>query len=206
MDMDFKEAESKYFELKGRLEAGALRPEQFQAQVGQLRVQDGLGRYWAIDARSGGWLLYDGINWMPAQRPDGESPLAPPTYPHTLRRGGAPLLTIGAVAVAALLCLVALGGAGLILSRSRGVQDDAVISQAQAARIADHLIGEQFPDLRAAERTIGSYQNPAGTQFWTVTYRRQVQTQVEGRTYSLPRIVIISVDKVTGQTSAAVSD
>lgn len=204
--MDFKGAQRKYFELKGRMEAGTLTPEQFQAQVDQLRVQDGQGRHWAIDARSGGWLLYDGANWMPAQPPDGVSPLAPPSYPDAPRRGGAPILAIGAVAVAALLCLVALGGAGLILARSRGVQDEAIISQEQAVRMAEHLIGEQFPDLRGAETTIGSYENPAGAEFWTVTYRRQVQTEVEGRTYTIPRIVIVSVDKDTGQTTAAVSD
>ncbi|TKJ31038.1 MAG: hypothetical protein CEE40_03020 [Chloroflexi bacterium B3_Chlor] len=204
--MDFKEAQSKYAEVKGRLEAGTLSPEQFQAQVGQLRVQDGQGRYWAIDARSGGWLLYDGADWTPAQPPDGVSPLAPPTYPHTPGRRGVPIRVIGAVAVAALLCLVALGGGGLILSRSRGVRDEAVISQEQAGRIADHLIGEQFPDLRGAERTLASYENPAGAEFWTVTYRRQVQIQVEDGTYTIPRIVIVSVDKNTGQTSAAVSD
>ena len=101
--MDFKGAQSKYFELKGRLEAGTLMTEQFQAQVDQLRVQDGQGRHWAIDARSGGWLLYDGANWMPAQPPDGVSPLAPPTYPDAPRRGGVPILAIGAVAVAVLL-------------------------------------------------------------------------------------------------------
>jgi len=204
--MDFKEAQSKYAELKGRLEAGTLSPEQFQAQVGQLRVQDGQGRYWAIDARSGGWLLYDGADWTPAQPPGGVSALAPPTYPHTPGRRGVPIRVIGVVAVAALLCLVALGGGGLILSRSHGVRDEAVISQEQAGRIADHLIGEQFPDLRGAERTLGSYENPAGAEFWTVTYRRQVQIQVEDGTYTIPRIVIVSVDKDTGQTSAAVSD
>ncbi len=204
--MDFKEAESKYSRLKRRLEAGALGPEQFQAQVGQLRVKDEQGRHWAIDPRSGGWLFYDGVNWVPARPPEGISHLPPPTYSQAPQRRGLPMLLIGAVAVAALLCLMALGGAGLILSRSRGVQDEAVTSQDQAGRIADQLIAEQFPDLTGAERTIGSYENPAGGEFWSVTYHRQVETQVGDRTYTIPRIVIVSVDKDTGETIAAVSD
>ena len=204
--MDFKEAESKYFELKGRLEAGALTPEKFQTQVGQLRVQDEQGRYWAIDAATGGWLLYDGANWVPAQPPAGVSPLVPPAAKSVPRRGGVPILLIGAVAAAALLCLVALGGAGLILSRSGGVEDEAVVTQKEAEGMADDLIGEQFPDLRGAERTIGSYENPAGAEFWTVTYRREVETQVEGQTYIIPRIVIVSVDKETGESVAAASN
>jgi len=204
--MDFKEAESKYFELRGRLEAGALTLEQFQAQVGQLRVQDAQGRYWAIDAVTGGWLFHDGANWVPAQPPAGVSPLVPPAATSAPRQGGVPILLIGAVAVAIVLCLVALGGAGLVLSRSGGVEDEAVISQEQAEGIADDLVAEEFPDLEDAERTIGSYENPTGTLFWTVTYRREVQTQVEGQTYIIPRIVVVSVDKQTGETIAAVSD
>ena len=41
--MDFKEAESKYHELKGRLDAGALTPDQFAEEVAKLRVQDDQG-------------------------------------------------------------------------------------------------------------------------------------------------------------------
>jgi hypothetical protein len=204
--MDFKEAQSRYSELKGRLEGGELGWEEFQAQVGQLRVKDEHGHHWAIDARSGGWLFYDGVNWVPARAPEDISHSPRPTYSQAPQRRGLPILLIGAVAVAALLCLMALGGAGLILSRSRGVEDEAVISQEQAGRIADQLIAEQFPDLTGAERTTSSYENPAGGEFWSVTYRRQVETQVGGRTYTIPRIVIVSVDKDTGETTAAVSD
>lgn len=204
--MDFKEAESKYFELKGRLEAGALTPEEFQTEVGQLRVQDEQGRYWAIDAVTGGWLFHDGANWVPAQPPAGVSPLVPPAATSAPRRGGVPILLIGVVAAAALLCLVALGGAGLILSRSSGVEDEAVVTQEEAEGMADDLIAEEFPDLESAEKTIGSYENLAGTEFWTVTYRREVETEVEGETYTVPRIVIVSVDKETGQSLAAVSN
>jgi hypothetical protein len=207
--MDFTEAESKYFELRGRLESGALTPEQFQAQVGQLRVQDEQGRYWAIDARSGAWLLYDGANWVPSQPPAGVSPAASPAPPPVPRRGGPPVLLIGAVAVVILLCVIALGGAGLILSRPgggpEGGEEAAVITQEEAETIADDFIAGQFPDLEDAEKTITSYQNLTGTEFWTITYRREVQKESGGQTYTIPRIVIVSVDKETGETTAAVS-
>lgn len=207
--MDFKEAESKYFELKGRLEAGTLTAQQFQAQVGELRVQDEEGRYWAIDGGTGGWLCYDGTNWVAAQPPAGVSSLAPAARaPAPPRRGGPPIVLIGAVAVAVLLCLVSLCGGWYVLNRpGAGPEEEAAaISEEAAESIADELIAEEFPDLEDAEKTVGSYENPAGTDFWTVTYRREVETQVEGQTYTIPRIVVVSVDKDTGESIAAVSD
>ncbi len=209
--MDFKEAESKYFELKGRLEAGALTPDQFSAEVAGLRVQDSEGRHWTIDASSGGWLQYDGTKWIPSQAPGGVSPPAGPPSPSApARKGGpSPVLLIGALAVAALLCLVSLGGAGLILARSGGgeggEEEPAAISQQEAERIADDIIAEEFPDMKDADKTLGSYQNPAGTKFWTVTYRKDAEAELEGVTYEIPNLVIVSVDKDTGEAIAAVS-
>jgi hypothetical protein len=119
------------------------------------------------------------------------------------------LLLIGAVAVAILLCVVALGGAGVILTRPSGGPEGgegaALVTQQEAERIADEFIAGQFPDLEDAEKSVGSYQNPAGTEFWNVTYRREVEKESGGQIYSIPRIVIVSVDKETGETSAAVS-
>jgi hypothetical protein len=206
--MDFKEAESKYFESKGRLDGGTLTPEQFQAQVRELSVQDEEGRYWAIDAGTGGWLCYDGTNWVPSQPPPGVSSLAPPARAAAPPQRRAPLLVIGAVAVAAVLCLVSLCGGWYVLNRpSAGPEEEAaVVSQEEAESIADELIAEEFPDLADAEKTMGSYENPAGTDFWTVTYRKDVETQAEGQTYTIPRIVVVSVDKDTGDSIAAVSD
>ncbi len=208
--MDFKEVESKYFELKGRLESGALTAEQFLAQVRELRVQDDQGRYWAIDAPSGNWLCYDGSNWVPAQAPAGVSPLAPPArIPAPGRRGG-PMLLVALVAVAVVMCLVALGGGLLVLSRPDGdgeeAAETAAISRDEAERIADDIITEEFPDLEGAARTTESYQNPAGTDFWTVTYRQDVEAQAGGETYTIPRVVIVSVNKDTGESEVAVSD
>jgi hypothetical protein len=209
--MDFKEAESKYFELKGRLDAGALTPGQFSDEVAGIRVQDDQGRYWALDAATGGWLQYDGTKWVPARAPGGAPPAAgPPARAARSPKGGrGRVLLIGALAMAALLCLVALGGAGLMLTRgggdTGGTEDPAVISQVEAERIAHDLIADQFPDLEDAEKSVGSYENPAGTKFWTVTYRKDAQAELEGVTYEIPNIVIVSVDKDTGEAIAAVS-
>jgi hypothetical protein len=208
--MDFKEAESKYFELKGRLDAGALTPAQFASEVANIRVQDDQGRYWALDASTGGWLQYDGAEWVPARTPGGAPPAArPPARPRSERGGRSPVLLIGALAVAALLCLVALGGAGLILTRpggdTGGTGEPVAISQEEAERIADDLIADQFPDLEDGEKSVGTFENAAGTQFWTVMYRKDAQAELEGVTYEIPNIVIVSVDKDTGEAIAAVS-
>ena len=118
------------------------------------------------------------------------------------------MVLIGAVAVAVVLCLVSLCGGWYVLNRPSGGPEEeaAVVSQEEAESIADELIAGEFPDLVDAEKIIGSYENPAGTDFWTVTYREDVETQVEGQTYTIPRIVVVSVDKDTGDTIAAVSD
>lgn len=119
------------------------------------------------------------------------------------------MLLIGALAVAVLLCLVAVGGAAIIFTRSGGgkggTEETAAISREEAERIADDLVADRFPDLKGAEKSVGSYENPAGTGFWTVTYRQDAQAELEGVTYDIPNIVIVSVDKDTGEAIAAVS-
>jgi hypothetical protein len=209
--MDFKEAESKYYELKGRLDAGALTPDRFAEEVAKLRIQDDQGQHWTVDAATGGWLQYDGSKWVPA-RATGSVPPSPrpPTALAPRQKGGlGGVLVIGALAVAAVLCLVALGGAGLILARSGGetggVQEPSAVSQEEAEAIADDLISEQFPHMEDAEKVIGSYQNPAGTKFWTITYRQDAEAEFEGQTYEIPNVVIVSVDQDTGEAIAAVS-
>jgi hypothetical protein len=209
--MDFKEAESKYFELKGRLDAGALTAEQFRAEIAELRVQDSEGRYWTVDAASGGWLMYDGARWVRAQPPGGVSAPPPPAPSRAApsKGGRSPVLLVGALALAAVLCLVALGGAGLILTRSAGGttggEEPVAVSQEEAERIAADLIAEEFPDMEDAEKITGSFENLAGSQFWTITYRKDGEAELDGVTYEIPNIVIVSVDKETGEAMAAVS-
>jgi hypothetical protein len=209
--MDFQEAESKYFELKGRLNSGKLTADQFRAEVAELRLRDSEGRYWAVDARTGGWLLHDGANWVPAQPPGFvPAPPLPPVASVAKGKGGrSPILLVGALAAAAVLCLAALGGAGLIVARSGadegGEEEAAAISQQEAERIADDIVSDEFPDMAGAEKTLGTYQNPAGAKFWTVTYRQDGEAEFEGVTYEIPNIIIVSVDQDTGEAVTAVS-
>jgi len=76
--MDFKEAEERFYELKGRLDAGAISQEEFKAQLEGLKVQDSQGRYWMIGVQSGKWYFYDGTRWVRAE-PPGEAAEAPPS-------------------------------------------------------------------------------------------------------------------------------
>ena len=209
--MDFKEAEGKYYGLKGRLDSGALTPDQFIEEVAKLRIQDDQGQYWMVDAATGGWLQYDGSKWVPARAPGSAPPSPRPPAGSAPRRKGGPsaVLVVGALAVAAVLCLVALGGAGLILARSGGetggVQEPSAISQEEAETIADDLISERFSHMEGAEKVMSRYQNAAGTKFWTFTYRQDAQAEFEGLTYEIPNVVIVSVDQDTGEAIAAVS-
>jgi hypothetical protein len=113
------------------------------------------------------------------------------------------------VALAAVLCLVALGGAALILTRSPGggggEEEPVAVSQREAESIADDLIAQEFPEMADAEKTLGSFQNLAGSQYWTITYRKDGEAELEGVTYEIPNLVIVSVNKETGEAIAAVS-
>lgn len=67
--MIVEEMERKFFELKGKLDVGVVREDEFKAQVQKLRFQDKQGRWWMLGAQSGKWYVYDGIRWIPGQPP-----------------------------------------------------------------------------------------------------------------------------------------
>jgi hypothetical protein len=60
----FRWAEQEYSRLRGELAVRRINPQQFQAAIGQLRIQDAQGRAWMLDAQSGRWLMYDGRAWV----------------------------------------------------------------------------------------------------------------------------------------------
>jgi len=76
--MEFKEAEERFYELKGRLDSGAISQEEFKAQLEGLKVQDSQGRYWMIGVQSGKWYFYDGSRWVRGEPPR-EAEGAPPS-------------------------------------------------------------------------------------------------------------------------------
>lgn len=72
--MNFEEARAEYGRLRQAYDSRQIGPEDYGRQVQGLQVRDSGGTYWAIDGNSGGWLRYDGANWVP-----GQPPTAPPT-------------------------------------------------------------------------------------------------------------------------------
>jgi Cohesin domain len=63
----FKKAEDEYFRLKGRLSAGRMTQEQFEAALKDLMVQDAQGRYWMLGVDSGKWFVHNGQTWVEGQ-------------------------------------------------------------------------------------------------------------------------------------------
>jgi hypothetical protein len=72
--IDFREADSRYAELKRRLDAGTISTEEFDAQRGRLMVRDDEGRWWAKSRNSGAWNFHDGSGWVRGTPPGYGSP------------------------------------------------------------------------------------------------------------------------------------
>lgn len=70
--MDFGEVEKRFQELKNKLDAGVISEEEFEAELRELYIMDGEGRYWMIGAQTGQWYYYDGTQWVQASRPEEE--------------------------------------------------------------------------------------------------------------------------------------
>src|SRR5512142_2426931 len=75
--MPVAEMERRFYELKGKLDVGALGEEDFKTEIEKLRFQDAQNRWWMIGAQSGNWYVYDGTRWVPGQPPDEPTELAP---------------------------------------------------------------------------------------------------------------------------------
>lgn len=67
--MNFEEARAEYQRLRQAYEGRALAPDEYARRVQALQVRDANGAYWAIDGASGGWLRYDGADWVSDQPP-----------------------------------------------------------------------------------------------------------------------------------------
>ena len=64
----FKQAEDQYFALKGRLAAGRITHEQFEAALKDLMIRDPQGRYWMLGVDSGKWFVHNGQTWVEGSR------------------------------------------------------------------------------------------------------------------------------------------
>lgn len=67
--MDFQEAQARFQWLEGQFRAGGMDPQQYQAALNDLRVTDGWGQVWMIQAHSGAWHVYQNGAWVAAQPP-----------------------------------------------------------------------------------------------------------------------------------------
>ena len=67
--MDFDEAERRYYELKGRLDAGKITPQEYQARLRDLRATDASGGRWMIGGQTGRWYFFDGKSWVQGEPP-----------------------------------------------------------------------------------------------------------------------------------------
>jgi hypothetical protein len=65
----FRKVEATYAAVRADLAAARINPDQYRAQLENLRVQETSERWWKIDGQSGKWLLWDGKTWKAAEPP-----------------------------------------------------------------------------------------------------------------------------------------
>jgi hypothetical protein len=63
-EIDFREADRRYADLKRRYDNGDISAEQFRTQLEQTMVQDPEGRWWAKHRETGEWNYHDGSSWV----------------------------------------------------------------------------------------------------------------------------------------------
>jgi hypothetical protein len=80
--MDYAQVEEQFQSLKQQFTAGKLDEAAFKAQLNELMVQDGQGRWWMIGYETGQWYMHDGSAWVRADPPRlGTYPRANPAKP-----------------------------------------------------------------------------------------------------------------------------
>ena len=79
-----------------------------------------------------------------------------------------------------------------------------MINEQEALNVAEATITTDFPDMVDAEKTSQSYASK-GREFYEFTYKKVVQLETDTGTLEIPRIVIVTIDKSTGEKSVAIS-
>ena len=80
-----------------------------------------------------------------------------------------------------------------------------MINEQEALNVAEVTITTDFPDMIDAEKTSQSYTSQ-GKEFYEFTYKKVVHVETDAGTLEIPQIVIVTVDKSTGEKSLAISD
>ena len=69
----FRQAEERYFSLRGQLDTGRITRAQFDAGMADLMLRDAQGRYWSLGGDAGRWNVFQAGAWVEAT-PEGEPP------------------------------------------------------------------------------------------------------------------------------------
>ena len=80
----------------------------------------------------------------------------------------------------------------------------AMITEQQALNVAETTISMDFPDMVSAEKMSQSYASQ-GSEYYEFTYKRMIHVETDSRTLEIPRIVIVTIDKSTGEKAISVS-
>ena len=126
--MNFEQAMAEYARLRQGYDSRQISGEEFGRRVQAFQVRDASGTYWAIDGNTGGWLRYDGSNWVPGTPPVPQARQPASSAATTRRRRRPPGNSRRATAAARRLRPAAPGGfgaAGAGRLRGRGVASAA---------------------------------------------------------------------------------
>jgi len=69
MRVSFKETQVAYLNLRQKVRKKAVKPEEFDREVGQLKFQATDGTWWRIRENGEGWLALEGTEWKPRNPP-----------------------------------------------------------------------------------------------------------------------------------------
>ena len=79
------------------------------------------------------------------------------------------------------------------------------IGEEEALKIANEIISENYPDMVGLDIKVSSYSSK-GREFYSITYMKEVTVQTpENENIQLPKIVIVEIDKNTGERYVFVS-
>ena len=116
-----------------------------------------------------------------------------------------------AIAILSLLTLimVCIGCVNVVVESPNGEEGSGgiveMISEQEALDIAEATITNDFPDMADAEKVSHGYASK-GREFYEFTYKKMVQVETDSGTIEIPQIVIVTIDKSTGEKFVSVSD
>jgi hypothetical protein len=93
----------------------------------------------------------------------------------------------------------------LLILAVAGCGGGGALSEEELIEIAEEVVTESFPEMSDAARTTDSYTS-GDREFYEVTYSTTIEVESDGEALELPRVVIVTIDKETGEQFVAVSD